>query len=93
MTGIAFALPDSNNDGTVSYEELSTAFEFITSGDLLVYLSIQFEQYDENYDMAISYDEWMNFVESVHESGEILSGTDLAQPVGDAEIAALDAIS
>ena len=93
LMGLFFALPDTNNDGTVSYDELTQAVYFIGTGGLEIFLSDLFEQFDENEDMTISFDEWMNAVDSVHESGEIVSGTPLAQSVTEAELAAFDAIT
>lgn len=93
MMGAVFAFPDTNNDGAVTYDELSQAFDMVASGDLLAYLTTVFEQFDEDQDEELDAYEWSNFVNATIDSGELFTNTPLAQPVTDAEISALQAMT
>ena len=67
--------------------------EVISSGALQEYLMGMFDANDANGDGILEAAEFDEFVYSVIESGEIFTGTPLAQPVTEAEISAFQTIS
>ena len=64
-----------------------------TGGALLEYAMGMFDANDANGDGILEAAEFEELVYSVIESGEIFTGTPLAQPVTEAEISAFQTIS